>query len=143
MPVVNQRTRRALLPGWDRTPPESDTVTLALEAVLDPIPPTRREVPYPSVPRSRCDVVIDERPGWAIEFKMLRLMGDNGKPNDNMLMHILSPYPVHRSAVTDCPKLLVSWFEQGDHRVRLRGRHVGDGPGDRRLRSTCRHDTPG
>jgi hypothetical protein len=30
---------------------------------------------------------------WAIEIKMPRLMGDNGKPNDNMLMHILSPYP--------------------------------------------------
>jgi len=27
-------------------------------------------------------------------------MGDNGKPNDNMLMHILSPYPAHRSALT-------------------------------------------
>jgi hypothetical protein len=37
---------------------------------------------------------------------MLRLMGDNGKPNDNMLMHILSPYPSHRSALTDCQKLL-------------------------------------
>ena len=36
---------------------------------------------------------------------MLRLMGDNGRPNDNMLMHILSPYPVHRSALTDCEKL--------------------------------------
>ena len=35
---------------------------------------------------------------WAIEVKMLRLMGDNGKPNDNMLMHILSPYERHRSA---------------------------------------------
>ena len=30
----------------------------------------------------------------------LRLKGDNGKPNDNMLMHILSPYPQHRSALT-------------------------------------------
>jgi hypothetical protein len=39
---------------------------------------------------------------------MLRVMGDNGKPNDNMLMHILSPYPVNRSAVTDCEKLLQS-----------------------------------
>lgn len=36
---------------------------------------------------------------------MLRIMGDNGKPNDNMLMHILSPYAQHRSALTDCPKL--------------------------------------
>jgi hypothetical protein len=29
--------------------------------------------------------------GSAIEVKMLRLMGDNGKLNDNMVMHILSP----------------------------------------------------
>ena len=35
-------------------------------------------------------------------------MGDNGKPNDNMLMHILSPYPNDRSALTDCAKLLES-----------------------------------
>jgi len=39
---------------------------------------------------------------------MLRLMGDNGKLNDNMVMHILSPYPAHRSALTDCRKLLAS-----------------------------------
>jgi hypothetical protein len=39
---------------------------------------------------------------------MLRLMGDNGKLNDNMMMHILSPYPAHRSALTDCTKLLTS-----------------------------------
>ena len=32
-------------------------------------------------------------------------MGDNGKLNDNMVMHILSPYPEHRSALTDCTKL--------------------------------------
>lgn len=68
------------------------------------------EVPYPTNPRSKCDLCIGERPawGWAIEIKMLRLMGDNGKPNDNMLMHILSPYPTHRSALTDCQKLLDS-----------------------------------
>jgi hypothetical protein len=41
---------------------------------------------------------------------MLRLMGDNGKPNDDMLMHILSPYPSHRSALTDCQKLAASGF---------------------------------
>jgi hypothetical protein len=39
---------------------------------------------------------------WAIEVKMLRFMGDNGKLNDNIVMHILSPYPEHRSALTDC-----------------------------------------
>ena len=42
---------------------------------------------------------------WAIEAKMLRMFGDNGKLNDNMLMHVLSPYPAHRSALTDCGKL--------------------------------------
>jgi hypothetical protein len=41
---------------------------------------------------------------------MLRLRGDNGKLNDNMLMHILSPYVEHRSALTDCEKLLSSGF---------------------------------
>jgi hypothetical protein len=39
---------------------------------------------------------------------MLRLFGDNGKLNDNMLMHVLSPYPAHRSALTDCAKLVNS-----------------------------------
>jgi hypothetical protein len=45
---------------------------------------------------------------WVIEAKMLRLVGDNGKLNHNMLMHILSPYPEHRSALTDCDKLVAS-----------------------------------
>lgn len=45
---------------------------------------------------------------WAVEAKMLRMLGDNGKLNDNMLMHILSPYPAHRSALTDCEKLVIS-----------------------------------
>ena len=39
---------------------------------------------------------------------MLRLFGDNGKLNDNMLMHVLSPYPAHRSALSDCEKLASS-----------------------------------
>ena len=45
-----------------------------------------------------------------IEGKLLRLKGDNGNPNDNMLMHILSPYPQHRSALTDTVKLATSQF---------------------------------
>ena len=68
------------------------------------------EVPYPNSPRSKCDLCIykQDKQLWALEIKMLRLMGDNGKPNDNILMHILSPYPEHRSAVTDCVKLFDS-----------------------------------
>jgi hypothetical protein len=72
---------------------------------------TSLNVSYPALPRQRCDVCIaDDESFWAIEVKLLRLMGDNGKPNDNMLMHVLSPYPQHRSALTDCAKLAASGF---------------------------------
>ena len=66
-------------------------------------------VPYP-VGRQKCDLCVGAAPAWewAVEIKMLRLMGDNGKANDNMLMHILSPYANDRSALTDCLKLTES-----------------------------------
>lgn len=71
------------------------------------------EVKYPTSARNKCDLCIGTAPhwDWAIEVKMLRLMGDNGLPNDNMLMHILSPFPEHRSALTDCNKLKTSGLE--------------------------------
>ena len=67
-------------------------------------------VPYPGAARQRCDWCLGHPPSWdwAIEAKLLRMLGDNAKPNDNMLMHILSPYPAHRSALTDCAKLAAS-----------------------------------
>ena len=65
-------------------------------------------VPYPSAARQKCDLVVND---WYIEVKMLRMLGDNGKPNDNMLMHMLSPYSEHRSALTDCLKLRNSGFD--------------------------------
>jgi hypothetical protein len=70
------------------------------------------QIPYPSAPRSRLDVAFGFSPDWTlcVEVKMLRLLGDNGKVNDNMLMHVLSPYPQHRSALTDTQKLVRSGF---------------------------------
>jgi len=64
-------------------------------------------VAYPGT-KQKCDVCFGAAPNWdwAIEVKLLRLSGDNDKPNDHMLMHILSPYPEHRSALTDLDKLL-------------------------------------
>ena len=44
---------------------------------------------------------------------MLRMFGDNGKLNDSMLMHVLSPYPARRSALTDCQKLVRSGLPGG------------------------------
>jgi hypothetical protein len=66
-------------------------------------------IPYPESPRQKCDLKLSTPAGALfVEGKLLRLKGDNGKPNDNMLMHILSPYPQHRSALTDCSKLAKS-----------------------------------
>ncbi len=67
-------------------------------------------VPYPRSRRIKCDVHLRGDSDWAIEVKLLRRLGDNGKPNDNILMHILSPYAQDRSAVTDCVKLAQSGF---------------------------------
>lgn len=112
MPVaVGQRSGRVFQPGIGPHS-ESDTISLALAESSTGLAgvPLEREVPYPDIARSRCDLVIEGSPGWAVEVKLLRLLGDNGLKNDNMLMHILSPYPVDHSAVTDCSKLLRSGF---------------------------------
>ena len=66
-------------------------------------------IPYPESSRQKCDFRLSTPAGELfVEGKLLRLKGDNGKPNDNMLMHIVSPYPQHRSALTDCTKLAKS-----------------------------------
>ena len=110
--AFNQRSRKPFQPGIGPHT-EADTLELAL-AALPParLPPVRLQVPYPAVSRQSCDLVLAGSPGWAIEVKMLRLYGDNGKTNDNMLLHLLSPYAKHRSAVTDCEKLNGSGFPQ-------------------------------
>lgn len=110
--AVGQRSGRVFRPGIGPHS-ESETITLALSEASVGLELSRleREVPYPAISRSRCDIVIDGSAGWAIEVKLLRLLGDNGLKNDNMLMHILSPYPMDHSALSDCPKLLQSGFE--------------------------------
>lgn len=70
-------------------------------------------IPYPHATKQRCDLSVGSgSEGWVVEAKLFRLLGDNGKPNDNMLKHILSPYPEHRSAITDCEKLMASQFRE-------------------------------
>jgi hypothetical protein len=90
---------------------ESQTVKLVMATLADAFPDRYQRyglgVRSTDGSRQACDLCLGEPPGWdwAIEVKMLRLMGDNGKANDNILTHILSPYPAHRSALTDCDKL--------------------------------------
>jgi hypothetical protein len=103
---VSSRTGKAYQPGLGPHT-EAKTVDLVMRELEAANPDVYRGhstgVPYPGVsPINRCDLVVG---AWAVEAKMLRIMGDNGKPNDNMLMHILSPYAQHRSALTDCRKL--------------------------------------
>ena len=113
--AISVRTKQAYKPGIG-----PHTEAMAIELVLRELEglagspyagKVQLQKAYPSAPRSRCDICIGSPTfEWAIEVKMLRIMGDNDKPNDNMLMHILSPYPEHRSALTDALKLLQSGF---------------------------------
>ena len=91
---------------------EDRMVELALAAIETRLNGVSVEthVPYPRSRRIKCDVHLRGDSDWAIEVKLLRRLGDNGKPNDNILMHILSPYAQDRSAVTDCVKLAQSGF---------------------------------
>ena len=114
--AVSVRTKKAFRPGIGPHT-EAQTVELVM-AELESRKPDRYRgrwssaVPYPESPRQRCDICLgtSSQWEWAIEVKMLRLLGDNGKLNDNMLMHLLSPYPAHRSSLSDCEKLLESRF---------------------------------
>lgn len=112
--AVNKRSGVAFEPGLGPHS-EAETFALILAEVKRADPQWLLElaysVSYPATKRQRCDARLTTAEGdLFVEGKLLRLKGDNGKPNDNMLMHILSPYPQHRSALTDCIKLTASGF---------------------------------
>jgi hypothetical protein len=94
--------------------PEAQTIKLVMTHLAKAEPPRYSSyglgVPYADSTRQTCDVCLGGPAPWewAIEVKMLRLMGDNGHLNDNMVMHILSQHPQHRSALTECTKLVAS-----------------------------------
>lgn len=67
------------------------------------------QVVYPGS-RQRCDLGVGLPLRWAIEVKMARARGDNGKRDDTYLKDLLSPYPDDRSAVGDAVKLAQSGF---------------------------------
>ena len=105
----NARSKKNFQPGIG---PHSESLALALilrELVsLHPEKYTAYEtsVSYPGT-KQKCDLCFGAASSWdwAIEVKLIRFSGDNDKPNDHMLMHMLSPYPEHRSAITDLDKL--------------------------------------
>ena len=50
------------------------------------------------------DLLIPDQ--WALEFKITRPFGDNGKEAENWSVNLLHPYPGNVSALGDCLKLL-------------------------------------
>lgn len=60
--------------------------------------------------RQQCDLVV---PGeWAIEFKLLRPFGDNGKEAEHWSENVLHPYAGNVSSIGDCIKLIGSGFSE-------------------------------
>ena len=70
---------------------------------------TARPKPYPGSRRA-CDVVIDGK--WALEFKLIRPFGDNGKEAEHWSENVLHPYPGNTSTIGDCLKLANSGFHE-------------------------------
>lgn len=109
-PRYVSRTGREYKPGLG---PHSEDRAVAL--VLDQM--RRRDavtygdsgqgLAYPEK-RQRCDLYIGRPAQWAVEVKMARFFGDNGKPDDTSIKDLLSPFEVHRSALSDCAKLAAS-----------------------------------
>lgn len=105
----NARSGIAYQPGIGPFPEKAATELIAKELphLVSTEPQVELEVPYPGNRGSKCDLVIKHEASsrWAIEINVLRLLGDNGKVNDNSISHILPPYPRHHSALTDRDKL--------------------------------------
>ena len=76
--------------------------------------------PYPNIPGAKCDMVFNTslfhgpRPEWAVELKVIRFIGDNGKKKSYGAGKFLSPYKMETSLTTDLARLhneapRVSW----------------------------------
>ena len=94
--AINARSKLPFLPGLGPHA-ETDAVRLVVEE-LQALSPERYRgrlflsVRYPEISKQKCDFCIGSKTSWewAVEVKMLRFLGDNGKLNDNILMHILN-----------------------------------------------------
>src|SRR5215467_10478410 len=90
---------------------ESEVTTLILRRLRETNPTYTRAAPkrYPTG-RAECDFVL---PGeWAVEVKLARPFGDNGKPAERWSENLLYPYPGNTSSLGDALKLLRSGFPE-------------------------------
>jgi hypothetical protein len=107
-PVWVSRSGRTYRPGIGPHA-ENAAVALMLDELRRVEPYTTLQLgqflPYPRAPRQKCDLWLGEPLQWAIEVKMARFQGDNGKLDDTALKDLLSPYDADRSALADSVKL--------------------------------------
>src|SRR5205809_7013117 len=103
--AVSPRSGRVYQPGIGPHP-EDRAVDLIVAELRTERPDWRIRLRqcYPSS-RQTCDLLWGEPWQWAIEVKMFRPNGDNGKPDDTAVKDILSPFASDRSALSDCTKL--------------------------------------
>jgi hypothetical protein len=81
---------------------EADAVRMALSELKISNPPRYCEARIKRLP----DLLIPDE--WAIEFKVVRPFGDNGKCAEHWSENLLHPYPGNTSSLGDCLKLLES-----------------------------------
>jgi hypothetical protein len=103
--AVSPRTGRVYQPGIGPHP-EDRAVDLVMAELASAGSTWQSQLRacYPGS-RQTCDWLLGDPLEWAIEIKMSRPNGDNGKPDDTAIKDILSPYSADRSALTDCVKL--------------------------------------
>jgi hypothetical protein len=92
---------------------EADAVNRALRHLQEELQRSSyRDASPKQYPNSRqlCDLVISDE--WAIEFKLLRPFGDNGKEAEHWSENVLYPYPGNISSIGDCIKLIESGFSE-------------------------------
>jgi hypothetical protein len=90
---------------------ESEVTTLILRRLRENNAAYSHAAPkrYPSG-RAECDFVLSGE--WAVEVKLARPFGDNGKPAERWSENLLYPYPGNTSSLGDCLKLLSSGFPE-------------------------------
>lgn len=71
-----------------------------IAAHLNALPEFRQSVRTKRTP----DLLIPNQ--WAVEFKITRPFGDNGREAENWSVNLLHPYPGNASTIGDCYKLV-------------------------------------
>jgi hypothetical protein len=93
-PVFTSRTGREYRPGIG--PHGEDRAVALILREMRAANPVRyrasgQHLPYPGS-KQKCDLWLGDPLEWAVEVKMARFFGDNGKSDDTALKDLLSPY---------------------------------------------------